>query len=474
MDTFYGRNHAPIPQLDAESWRLRVEGLVGRPLEMSMDELRDRFPERSVVATLQCAGNRRADLMEVSDIPGQVPWGPGAISTARWSGVSLADVLAEAGVRPDAAHVSFTGADVSDQAYPPQHFGGSIPMAKATSHEVLLAWSMNGQSLPAVHGAPLRVVVPGWIGARSVKWLLRIGVQAGPSDNYFQTEYSILPPEADPHTAERGEGITLGPVAIHCAILRPGKDARLPAGPTEVAGFAYAGTTGPWNVWTSPPTTATPGPTRRWTSREPLDVAALAHDTRSAVGRYRAHRPCLGLHRGRAARIPGDRVESTRLRQQRRRPAACHLPFLTTRCEVRPEHELHAGRAVFVPRTPSRRTIGERPGSGCGGGRTGADVPPPAGCPTHRFEAVQAPAAPVRKPLRPSRSMVLPCSAMSRSSAVSQVWRSTICVCGRPAVQFHGHGLGCGLPGASMPITSRRFSATSRYEPVSGYSPPSV
>ncbi|MGW0166769.1 sulfite oxidase [Streptomyces sp. NPDC003343] len=241
VDTFYGRNHAPIPQLDAENWRLRVEGLVGRPLEMSMDELRDRFPERSVVATLQCAGNRRADLMEVSDIPGQVPWGPGAISTARWSGVSLADVLAEAGVRPDAAHVSFTGADVSDQAYPPQHFGGSIPMAKATSHEVLLAWSMNGQSLPAVHGAPLRVVVPGWIGARSVKWLLRIGVQAGPSDNYFQTEYSILPPEADPHTAERGEGIMLGPVAIHCAILRPGRDARLPAGPTEVAGFAYAG-----------------------------------------------------------------------------------------------------------------------------------------------------------------------------------------------------------------------------------------
>ncbi|MGW5172091.1 sulfite oxidase [Streptomyces nodosus] len=241
LDSFYGRNHAPIPRIDPESWRLRVDGLVDHPLELSSDELRRRFPERSVVATLQCAGNRRADLIEVRDIPGQVSWGPGAVSTARWTGASLADVLAEAGVRPDAAHIAFTGADVSPQAQPPQPFGGSIPVAKATSGEVLLAWAMNDQELPVAHGAPLRVIVPGWIGARSVKWLRRITARAEPSDNYFQTEYSILPAEADPLRAGPGDGITLGPIALHCAILRPAKNARLPSGPTEITGFALAG-----------------------------------------------------------------------------------------------------------------------------------------------------------------------------------------------------------------------------------------
>jgi sulfite oxidase len=241
LNTFYGRNHAPFPRMDTASWRLRVDGLVDRALELSLDELQRRFPRRTLVATLQCAGNRRADLMEFRDIPGQVPWGPGAISTARWSGVALADVLAEAGLQAEAAHIAFAGADVSQDADPPQPFGASIPAAKATSSEVLLAWAMNDQALPTAHGAPLRVVVPGWIGARSVKWLQRITAQAEPTDNYFQTEYSILPPEADPHKAGPGDGITLGPVAIHCAILWPGKDARLPAGPTEVVGFAFAG-----------------------------------------------------------------------------------------------------------------------------------------------------------------------------------------------------------------------------------------
>ncbi|MBM9503027.1 sulfite oxidase [Streptomyces sp. KK5PA1] len=241
LDTFYGRNHAPIPRLDGTSWRLRVDGTVDRPLELSLDELRRRFPERKVLATLQCAGNRRADLVEFRDIPGQVPWGPGAISTAWWTGASLADVLTEAGLQAETAHIAFIGADVSQDADPPQPFGASIPAAKATSSEVLLAWAMNDQALPAAHGAPLRAVVPGYIGARSVKWLQRITAQTEPSDNYFQWEYSLLPPEADPRKAGPGDGITLGPVVIHIAILRPGKGTPLPSGPTEVTGVAFAG-----------------------------------------------------------------------------------------------------------------------------------------------------------------------------------------------------------------------------------------
>ena len=134
----------------------------------------------AVTVTLQCAGNRRAGLIAIRDIPGEAPWGPGATGTASWSGVALADVLELAGPTAEAAHVGFLGADMCPEAKPPQLFGGSIPLDKAQRPEVLLAWAMNGEPLSAVHGAPLRVVVPGYIGARSVKWLERIELRSDP------------------------------------------------------------------------------------------------------------------------------------------------------------------------------------------------------------------------------------------------------------------------------------------------------
>ena len=172
-DAFYVRGHGAVPEIDSAVWRVRVHGLVERELDLSLTTLREAFRERTETATLQCAGNRRAGLIGVRDIPGEAPWGPGATGTATWPGVALADVLALAGPLGDAAHVGFEGADVSHEAEPIQRFGGSIPLDKACRPEVILAWAMNGDPLPRVHGAPLRVVVPGYIGARSVKWLER-------------------------------------------------------------------------------------------------------------------------------------------------------------------------------------------------------------------------------------------------------------------------------------------------------------
>ncbi|MGW8375575.1 sulfite oxidase [Streptomyces sp. ODS28] len=240
LDAFYVRNHGPVPEA-SDGWRLTVDGLVERELELTPEELRDRFPEHEVLATLECAGNRRTGLTAVHAIPGEAAWGPGAVSTARWTGVRLADVLAAAGLRPGTAHIAFAAPDRAPGANPPQPYGGSVPVGKALGGEVLLAWGMNGQPLPAVHGAPLRAVVPGWIGARSVKWLRRVTAQVTPSDNYFQTTaYRLLPPGADPECAAPGEGITLGPLALNCALLQPDGSAPLPPGTTRVTGYALA------------------------------------------------------------------------------------------------------------------------------------------------------------------------------------------------------------------------------------------
>jgi sulfite oxidase len=238
-DAFYVRGHGAVPEIDPDAWRLHVHGLVERELDLSLTTLREAFRGREVTATLQCAGNRRAGLIAVRDIPGEAPWGPGATGTATWTGVALAEVLALAGLARGAAHVGFEGADVSPEAKPSQRFGGSVPLDKACRPEVLLAWAMNGQPLPPVHGAPLRVVVPGYIGARSVKWLERIEVRSEPWEGYFQqVVYRLLPEDAAPGP---GEGMPLGLVALNADVLSPADGEEVPAGPVEVRGYAFAG-----------------------------------------------------------------------------------------------------------------------------------------------------------------------------------------------------------------------------------------
>jgi sulfite oxidase len=236
IEAFYSRNHGPVPDLEPASWQLRIDGLVDRELVLSLADLHQRFVPRTEVATLVCAGNRRAELLAVRDIPGQVPWGPATISTAAWNGVSLADVLAEAGPCSRAAHVAFTAEDVSPSVSAP--YGSSIPLSKACSGEVLLAWGMNGEALPRVHGGPVRVVTPGYIGARSVKWVRHLTVQPEPSDNHFQAkDYRLLPPDGEPGP---GRGISLGPLTMTSGILSPDDGHRVAAGPTDVIGYAFA------------------------------------------------------------------------------------------------------------------------------------------------------------------------------------------------------------------------------------------
>ena len=239
LEAFYARNHGPFPDITPHQWHLSVDGMVEKPLTLTYDQLTTGFTAHSVVATLACAGNRRAELLQVHAIPGKDPWAHGAISTADWRGARLADVLDAAGVQHHGGvHVAFSAPDVAPEARPVQSYGSSIPLTKAMSPEVLLAWEMNGQPLPRIHGGPVRVVVPGYIGARSVKWVTAITVQPVPSQNYFQAlDYRILAPETDPDTAAPGEGISLSSLPLNCDILVPSDDAEISAGPLTIRGW---------------------------------------------------------------------------------------------------------------------------------------------------------------------------------------------------------------------------------------------
>lgn len=240
-ELFFVRNHGPVPEIDAASWRLEVSGAVATPLSLSLDELRGRFPRAEVTATLQCAGNRRRELSAVAPTPGEVPWDADGIGTAVWSGARLADVLAAAGVAAEAAHAAFEGVDRVERHGERFGFGGSVPIAKALAPECLLADTMNGAPLAPEHGFPLRALVPGVIGARSVKWLSHIRLQASPSDNYFQARaYRLFPPSVTAESVRWEDGRPLHDNALTAVICEPETAARLAPGPLKVRGYALA------------------------------------------------------------------------------------------------------------------------------------------------------------------------------------------------------------------------------------------
>jgi sulfite oxidase len=239
LHSFFTRSHAPIPRVDAESWRLEIGGLVDRPQSLSLAELVRSFPRRAVTATLVCAGLRRQEFLSLGPLPGELPWGPEPVSTGEWTGCALGDVLRSAGVREGAGHVEFIGLDRVERQGEIFGFGGSIDLSKALGDEVLLATHLNGAPLPIDHGFPLRAVVPGWIGARSVKWLSRVILRRDPTPNYFQSQAYRLQREVDPRDPRSvSAGAPLNEVPVNAVILEPLAGQRLPAGRVRIRGWA--------------------------------------------------------------------------------------------------------------------------------------------------------------------------------------------------------------------------------------------
>lgn len=174
--------HFDIPVLDPASWRLQLGGLFRRPMTLTLDELRSR-PRRTQAVTLECAGNGRARL---HPRPISQPWLNEAVGTAEWTGTPLAPLLAEAGLETAAVELVFTGADHGIEKGFEHDYARSLSRADAARDEVLLAYEMNGRPLEPQHGAPLRLLVPGWYGMTHVKWLTRIDAVARPFDGYQQ------------------------------------------------------------------------------------------------------------------------------------------------------------------------------------------------------------------------------------------------------------------------------------------------
>ena len=229
--------HYDVPLVDPAEWRLELSGAVGTSLSLSLDDVRAR-PAVDVTVTMECAGNGRA-LLEPR--PLSQPWLTEAVGTARWRGVPLADLLHEARPADDVVDVVIGGLDRGVEGGIEQVYARSLPLAEALSSGAVLAYEMNGDPLPAQHGFPLRLVVPGWYGMTNVKWVDSIVLQDEPFDGYqVASAYRVRATEE-----EAGRPVTrMRPRAL---MIPPGlpdffsRERILRQEPTVLAGRAWSG-----------------------------------------------------------------------------------------------------------------------------------------------------------------------------------------------------------------------------------------
>lgn len=233
----YVLTHFDIPDTDGASWHLQVKGAVERSLELTLAALK-RDPAITVPVTLECAGNGRSLLRPR---PLSQPWVLEGVGTAEWTGVPLAYLLAKAGVLPGAVEVVFTGADAGIQGGVRQRYARSLPIREAMRPDVVLAYRMNGSELPPQHGYPLRLVVPGWYGMASVKWLETIEVAAAPFRGFQQeVAYRYQDTAYD-------DGTPVSRIRIRSLMVPPGipdfftRNRVLPHGPVMLQGRAWSG-----------------------------------------------------------------------------------------------------------------------------------------------------------------------------------------------------------------------------------------
>jgi DMSO/TMAO reductase YedYZ molybdopterin-dependent catalytic subunit len=287
---FFVRSHFGPPAL-RPGRRLHIDGLVDHPLDLGVADLR-RFEEVTVTTVLQCAGNGRA--LAAPRVPG-VQWVHGAMGQASWTGVRLADVLKKAGVKGGAAHVRLQGADWPPQPTVPRYVR-SFPLERALDPTTLLAYRMNGAPLTLAHGAPLRLVVPGWTGNHWMKWLTQVTVQATEAEGFYvQTAYRMPKQPVAPGTAVKpADTQPVTTFSIKSIMARPAEGSLARVGPQEIVGVAFSAPAAIARVdlsldegthWTEATLEGTGGPARwqvfrhRFDARKPGPYRVVARAT---------------------------------------------------------------------------------------------------------------------------------------------------------------------------------------------------
>lgn len=232
-ESVYVRTNFGVPRLDADHHEIQIDGAVAAPFAIDVSELR-QMPRISYANTMECAGN---DRLSMRPVPRGEPWKGGAISTTSWTGVPLRDVLARASIADDAVEILVEGADCGERADAdgkgPVRFARALPIADALAPQTLLALEMNGAPLTPVHGAPVRLVVPGWYGMASVKWVTRLSVLTTPYAGYFQTRRYVYK-----------QGALIEPVRrmrVKSIIVAPADGVVANMGTLRVWGWAWSG-----------------------------------------------------------------------------------------------------------------------------------------------------------------------------------------------------------------------------------------
>jgi DMSO/TMAO reductase YedYZ molybdopterin-dependent catalytic subunit len=227
----YVRCNFDVPQIEADTHLIAVDGAVADAFSLAAPDLA-LLPQRSVTVTLECAGNGRLDM---TPLPSGEPWQRGAVSTASWTGVPLAVLLDRAGLRDDVVEILVTGADrgTPSGARHETRFCRALPLDKAMDPNVLVAIEMNGRPLPPEHGAPARLIVPGWYGMASVKWVARIAALTEPFEGWFQKQRYVYESEREQRPVDV--------IRVKSTIVAPEQGVGLARGKLVVWGWAWSG-----------------------------------------------------------------------------------------------------------------------------------------------------------------------------------------------------------------------------------------
>ena len=246
-ERFFIRNNGQIPEVpagDPKTWRLGIEGEVATPLDLSLGEIEARFPPVTRRLQMECGGNGRAAF--IPETRGN-QWGNGAIACAEWTGVRLRDLIAAAGASPDARFTGHFGADPHLSGDPArQAISRGMPIAKAMDEDTLVALRLNGAPIPHIHGAPVRLIVPGWPGSLSQKWLTRILLRRDPHDGQGMggTSYRVPVEPIVPGSRNDGRDFTdMTSMPVRSVLTSHAHGTRLPAGTRalDLRGKAWAG-----------------------------------------------------------------------------------------------------------------------------------------------------------------------------------------------------------------------------------------